>query len=351
MVKKNKVKKFEYIILILAVFLIVVLFLGFSFGNKINEGWEEIKKSPACVELDQNYFNRLNTDLVISRSAGCVRIMEDINFDHSIILRDGSQGFYLTCDNHTIIGSSEDVWKIAFELYDHTSVTNCNVRVARGGFLLYNSSKVLNSEADLIKDGFQIHDNALVSSSLSKNCRGIGLELFGGNPSVYNSISSNCTVGVLLADYSSGYNIRTYNNTNIGFNLRGHGSCENCYSDGNRNSGYHLTENSKISNSQALNNGAYGILLDNNASAENILSDNNINGVFVSSGARLLTGYRVCYNERSNIYSDGGYIEGVYRSTNIEGNGNFQNATILPCATGVGSPIFLKARSREIGDQ
>ena len=54
--KKNKVKKFEYIILILAVFLIVVLFLVFSFNDK------EIKKSPNFSIEDKT--SRINNALL-----------------------------------------------------------------------------------------------------------------------------------------------------------------------------------------------------------------------------------------------------------------------------------------------
>jgi len=273
------------------------------------------KKSTECIKLTQNDFDNSNGDFIINYSSGCVEIVEDIKFNDNIIVENGEEGFYLTCNDHTIFPDPPNQikpYKIGFKVYDHVSVTNCKVYNARAGFEIRDYSKVFNSEADLVKDGFVMYEEALLANSKASNCTGIGLEAQGQNQ-IWDSEARNCFIGSLISANSKGFNITAYDSSSIGVNIRLNGVCTNCKSYNSSNTGININDT--------------GI-------CKVCTSNRNQTGVVVGSNSQLLDGEMVCYNQYSDISVQGGTVSGTFQSSSpIYGYGDWTNANIIPCFT------------------
>ncbi|MFH1072400.1 MAG: hypothetical protein V1743_03150 [Nanoarchaeota archaeon] len=178
-----------------------------------------------CLQLSQSYFNGLTGDAVFSAPSGCIELAEDINFEYTIVVKDGSDGFYLDCKYHKVTGSNDYE---GIEVEDETQVKNCAVE---GKF-----------------NGFFVTDYGTVEDSTSKNNLYDGF-VINAHGKVYRSTAEDNAEG-------GGYGQFGYGN---GFRIMDAGSVEYSKSRGNLN-GFYLSEDATVKNSQAYNNRDYGVL-------------------------------------------------------------------------------------------
>ncbi|MFH1376932.1 MAG: hypothetical protein ABIH25_04825 [Candidatus Woesearchaeota archaeon] len=250
------------------------------------------------------------------------------------------------------------------------------------GFYLSGDAEVYNCIAsNNYYDGFSVHDNSVIIGSRS-NGNYCGYYVFSNNVEIYTSTAydnqfygfglegghaldciswGNDYIGFFV--YEGGYveGCDSYDNENYGFVFyNGYFSDIKTYNNGydgalmfwnsdgynlktrnNGASGVSAFDNSFVWGVETTGNDDYGVSLTDNSVAGGVsysLSSNgNGNGIYVGSDlgqgeSSMLEGSgTVCYNDGYNIFVNGGTVVGEFKSTPIQGGGNWQGATIIPC--------------------
>jgi len=325
------------------------------------------------IKLSQSSFDEWQSDVIFRYGWGKVILTEDITFDHTIILEDGSDGFYFDCDGHKITGTDATN---AFETYDKTSLVNCVIEGRKNGVVLHDDSEAEHITAKDNKEyGLYLYDNSEVTDSSSNgNNRGYFLR---DNAHIEGSTASgNKDDGFGFTDYSSGTDLVSTDNAINGFRLfknsRGKlltaernsyngiqlgDDAEVYYSDSNKNNfGFYAYGNSKIIQSDAYHNKRgfylignaygdhitakynglgsedYGVFMREYATAYEVQSDSNFKGIYAEGYAGLKSFSRACFNLEYDIKNSADqYLSGEFQGTKIIGRIDRSAFTQDPC--------------------
>jgi hypothetical protein len=192
-----------------------------------------------CIQLYQSDFDKYTSDVTFGDSGECVELMENVDFNYSIILK--GNGFYLDCNNNKLTGIySHEEGYAGIIGTENSIIKNCIVEKKFYNFLLTDFAEVYDSLAT----GFFTHDGTWYST--------IGFELRDSSKA-YNSAASNNGGGFALEAFAEVYNGSAINNS----------------------AGYWLFTDSGIYDSLAKEN-RFGYILRHNASIDNSLAENNI---------------------------------------------------------------------------
>lgn len=219
-----------------------------------------------CIELNQAYFNGLNTNLRLNYTNGCVELVENINFRYSIIVEDGRSGFYFTCNNHKITGDPE---YDGIKVWDSATVRNCQVENYHIGFQVYDNAKVIESLARNNSWGYVAYGfGNITESSAQDNINGgfmLGTRSSAGNS---NSRYNGQFGGFIIYGNAKVSNSYASENEGGGFIFWDYGQCEGCSANGNFGDGFYLEDNSRVLSSVSYSNYDWGYRLFTNSRVE-----------------------------------------------------------------------------------
>ncbi|MFH0906512.1 MAG: hypothetical protein V1824_04200 [archaeon] len=234
----------------------------------------EFKNRDDCVEFSQADFN-YTQDVLIEAASGCVELIEPINFNHTIMIADGSDDFYFTCNGYTISGETET----GLYVVDQATVKNCNVAEKENGYYLQDNAKVENSNAHNNTTGFYLIGDTTGTENLATE-NNVGFYLWD-NSEITDSNATSNEIGFSSGMYSSNSKIsNSYSgNNNLGYYLMSYAEAHNSIAGYNNVDGFRLIESSKIFNCTAKNNVGIGIDLHDESYAENSLAKDNYNGI------------------------------------------------------------------------
>jgi len=220
-----------------------------DYDTKNAQQFRGLMPDKTCIRLYQSDFDNLNTNLVISYPSGCVELMEDITFNYGIILSDGSDGFYFTCNNHWLRGSPSTDGIIAF---NDVIIRDCTVTGRLIGFVIHDNTRVENGQAFSNDYGFLAYNNAVVDNSWARENLQAGFIAFD-QVAILNSNSWSNDEGYELQNDAAAVNSNAQSNTNEGFEMWGNSEVFHGFSRGNYE-GYSMSDESTASVSTASYN-------------------------------------------------------------------------------------------------
>lgn len=259
----------------------------------------EFPKNGNCVELDQAFFDQYNTDINFIAQNGCVELIENINFNHTIIIN-GQLIFYgndytlfsnrgtatnlpnIMLNNYAkvqniIISSTATGWSgdgSGVILNDYSEVTNCTVSNKYISFLLNDNSTISNSSVINCVGGFSLRDNSIGNNLNYSHTDGggvFGYRLY--DMAIVNDsechFAFNCFAQYLTS--VSGQSGTTEVNNSLA-------ECESA----DHSIGFALSGNQKNTGCEAKNCG-FGFILQDTSQTEDAQSYNNNVGYRLSS--------------------------------------------------------------------
>jgi len=250
----------------------------------------------------------------------------------------GSYGFRSKRDSYLVDCISSNNY-VGFIAYDNSTITESNSIGNYYGYIVSDSAEVYSSNAyDNEYHGFEIQGGYARDCKSWGNDNGFEVDN-NGYVSVCESYDNEYHGFVFYNGYFS--DIKTYNNGYDGALMFWNSDGYNLETRNNGASGVSVYGDSYVWGVEATGNGGYGISLTDNSVAGGVsysLSSNgNGNGIYVGSDlgqgeSSMLEGSgTVCYNDGYNIFVNGGTVVGEFKSTPIQGGGNWQGATIIPC--------------------
>jgi len=261
-------------------------------GNSVNPGTEMPRDD--CIQLYQDDFDQFDQDVYFEYSYGCIELMEDINFDYTIVISvppdGGNEDFYFTCNNHKLSGTGTQQG-YGFYLLQFAELRNCTVENKyRGYYTEYSAhSEIIDSRAINNRIGFDLDGATWYNNPATTVTRGLAINNSHGfyakgqtvikDSEAINSISNE---GFDLVDYSQVINSISKGNKD-GFKLRDFSRAINCTATDNILTGFEISDDTIVINSTAEETQFQGFILYGNANAINSIARNNLYGFSTES--------------------------------------------------------------------
>ncbi len=281
--------------------------------------YEGIVPKGGCIQLSQSDFDEFNSDVVFGNEGECVELIENINFDHSIIIK--GDGFYLDCNNNKVTGIYSYEEGYAGIIGTESSVIRkCVVEKRFYNFLLMDSSEVYDSKAV----GFFVHDGGWYATT--------GFELRDFSKA-YRIIAENNGGGFALETYPEVYNGTAINNSQ-GFVAFGNSKVFDSLAKENR-VGYVLRHDASINNSVAEDNVYTGFdfsVLGISVVSNSIASGNPI-GFSVGEENRIYSSLAENNNVGFSVYGNALVFGSVAVDNSNVGFSLGENANVSNCAS------------------